>query len=143
MVCRKGYVELTDEVESLDEPMGQTTCDSVIAGFTSHALAMKDITFQLENSSGQPQPSSQETRKSWFWKSLQRSKKEDKTSDARIGISERPQYIKQFSRSGKSNITKKKSSVLSSHRHPSSCSRRSVMLTIDEDEEIDLAPCSC
>ena len=71
------------------------------------------------------------------------TEKEDKTSDARIGISERPQYIKQFSRSGKSNITKKKSSVLSSHRHPSSCSRRSVMLTIDEDEEIDLAPCSC
>ena len=143
MVCRKGYVELTDEVESLDEPMGQTTCDSVIAGFTSHALAMKDITVQLENSSGQPQPSSQE-RKSWFWKPLQRSKKDDATSvDARIGISERPQYIKQLSRrSGKSNNTKKKLSV-SSQRPPSSCSRRSVMLTIDEDEEIDLAPCSC
>ena len=142
VVCRKGYVELTDELDSSDdEPTGQTTCDSVIAGFTAHALA--NITLQLENSSGQPQPSSQETRKSWFWKSLQRSKKEDKTSDARIGISERPQYIKQFSRSGKSNSTKKKSSVLSSHRPPSSCSRRSVMLTIDEDEEIDLAPCSC
>lgn len=163
---RGDYTELMDELETAPFQEEQTTYESALSqepsqqlnGFISgSAMAMKDITLQLENSNARnnAKPTLGESKSVWWKPPRWSSKKSDDASTTardttRIGISERPRREQQFRPLVRSKTPKR---VTSSSRRPRSFHRgdklmksslgAAAMLTIDENEVFDIRRHSC
>lgn len=147
MVRRRGnYIERPGVLDVI-EAQGQTLCDSTLSMESSHQLAgdglisghataTKYVALQIENDNAQP--------------SSKGSNSDARSNDKHIiiGITDRPQCKKIGPRGSKE--PKKVSASSSRTRRPSfsrhtsrSSNNVAKMLTIEEDEEIDLGRSSC